>query len=291
MSDAPSLLLLGANGQLGQRLNRAFSHAGYEVTALDRAACDFATADQKAIEVKLRAVDPQLIINAVAYTAVDRAETEEVLATRINGEMPGLIARVAAAHHVPFIHFSTDYVFDGAAGTPYTEDAPVRPLGVYGRSKLAGEEAVHAAGGYVFRLQWVYGGAVANFFTTMTRLLHEKPELRVVADQLGAPSFAGHIAAATLQAAQKIGVQQLPPDIYHLTAGGYTSWHGFTCAIAEGIGSHARVIPITSEQYPTPAARPKDSRLDGSKLAAYGIAMPHWREGLAARIAEWKEEA
>jgi dTDP-4-dehydrorhamnose reductase len=286
---ASSVLLLGANGQLGWRLARSLSPAGYEVTALDRAACDLAIADQKAIEVKLRAVEPQLIINAAAYTAVDRAETETELAMRVNAHAPELLAKVAQAYGVPFIHFSTDYVFDGAAGKPYNEAVPPRPLGTYGRSKLAGEQAVYASGGYVFRLQWVYGGTAANFFTTMTKLLREKSELRVVADQLGAPSFAGHIAKAVTASLPLVIAKKLPADIYHLTAAGYTSWHGFTCAIAEGMGSQTRILPITTAEYPTSAARPQDTRLDCRKLAAYGINMPHWREGLAARLAEWKE--
>ena len=283
MSSARSVLLFGANGQLGRRLSVALTEQGYEVTALDRAACDFATVDAKKIEVLMRAVEPALVIIAAAYTEVDRAESQPELAARINGEVPGWIAQAARAHGAPCIHFSTDYVFDGARG-PYRPDAPTRPLNVYGTSKRQGEEAVRRESGYVFRLQWLVDTQGKNFLMTMRRLLAERPEISVVADQIGAPSTVPDVATAIVAAVPLILAGTLPPDIYHLTAGGYTSWHGFACAIADAIGSATRIIPITTAQYPLPATRPEDGRLDCSALAGYGIRMPHWRAGLLALL-------
>ncbi len=274
-------VLFGTNGQLGARLLSALEAAGYEVTGIDRARCDFASVTAKELAVIIRAVEPVLVINAVAYTAVDQAESEPELAMRINGEVPEMIAAACAEQQVPLMHFSTDYVFDGLGGAPFREDAPTHPLGVYAKSKLAGEQAVAAQGGYVFRLQWVYDVRGKNFFLTMRRLLAEREEVRVVADQLGAPSYAPHIANVLMDVMPKMLNQTLPPGIYHLAAAGHTSWHGFACTIAQSMGVATRVVPIVSAEYPTPAQRPKDGRLDCSTLASYGIAMPHWREGLA----------
>jgi len=282
------LLLFGANGQLGARLTTAFTDAGYEVTALDRAACDFATADAKKIDTILRAVDPAVIVNAAAYTAVDKAEQEQALAQRVNAEVPSLLAAAAQAQHVPLIHCSTDYVFDGGSA-PYAENAPKRPLNVYGESKRAGEEAVLQSGGYVFRLQWVYDRQGRNFYRTARKLLTERSELSIVADQIGAPSSARDIAGAMVDAAAAIRAGTLPPGAYHLAARGHTSWHGFACAIAALAQSKAVIAPITSAEYPLPAARPTDTRLDTSLLARHGITLPHWREGLKALMEEHPE--
>lgn len=275
------ILLFGSRGQLAFRLNETLIQAGFDVTAIDRAQCDFANTTPKQIATIIRAVEPQLVINAAAYTAVDNAESEPELAQRINGEAPAMVAEACAEAQIPLIHFSTDYVFDGALGEPYKEGAKTNPLCVYGKSKLAGEQAVTAAGGYVFRLQWVFDNRGKNFFFTMKKLMAERAELRVVADQLGSPSNAAHIAQAVTKAVPMIFSKSLPAGIYHLAAGGDTSWHGFALAIAQALGSTARVVPIVSAEYPTPAQRPKDGRLDTSKLASCGITMPHWREGLA----------
>lgn len=280
------ILLFGANGQLGYRLTEVLGDAGHEVTALDRAACDFAVVEPKQIEVALRAVEPEMIIIAAAYTAVDKAESEPELAARINAQVPEWIALAAQAHGVPCIHFSTDYVFEGIRGAPYREDAAVKPLNVYGETKLAGEQAVLAAGGHVFRLQWVVDHRGKNFVLTMQRALKEREELRVVADQFGSPSYAKQIAECVAQAVPMILAKSMPSGVYHLSAGGYTSWQGLTCAIAELTGSRARVVPITSAEYPLPATRPLNTRLDSSLLAAYGIQMPHWRAGIAALLSE-----
>lgn len=286
MIEATRIVLFGISGQVGSRLMTTLADAGYEVTGLDRRTLDFATATAKEIAVKLRAVEPHLVINAAAYTAVDGAEKEVALANRINAEIPEMIAHACAEQSVPMIHFSTDYVFDGLSGAPYAEDATPHPLNVYAQSKLGGEQAVRQHGGYVFRLQWVYAGTGKNFFLTMKKLLTEREEVRVVADQLGAPSHALHVAQAITQAAPNIISGEIPAGMYHLTSQGHTSWHGFACAIAQAMNSAARVVPIVTAQYPTPAIRPKDTRLDGSRLATVGIVMPHWREGIAIAMKE-----
>ncbi len=278
-----TILLFGANGQLGFRLNEALTKAGHDVTTLDRESCDFATVDTKQMETKLRAVEPDLIINAAAYTAVDKAESEQGLAHRINAEVPALIAKTAKG--TKFLHFSTDYVFDGVRGR-YNEDAATNPVSIYGASKLAGEEAVLAEGGHVFRLQWVYDSRGKNFLLTMKKLLAEKDALDVVADQVGAPSSASALATAITAAVPKLIAGDIALGVYHLAAGGYTSWHGFACAIGAAIGSKTRIRPITSAEYPLPANRPLDGRLFCTKLAVHGITMPHWRDGLAALLAE-----
>jgi dTDP-4-dehydrorhamnose reductase len=281
VSETPRIVLFGMNGQVGHRLMQTLADAGYEVTGIDRARCDFAVATAKDVAVIVRAVEPVAVINAAAYTAVDKAESEPELAQCINAQLPEYIAAACAEQHVPLIHFSTDYVFDGLGGAPYREDAPTHPLGGYAKTKLAGEQAVRAGGGHVFRLQWVFDARSKNFFLTMKQLLAERSELRVVADQLGAPSHALHVAQAVTQALPLVISGTLPPAIYHLASAGYTSWHGFACAIAVATHSTARVLPIVSAEYPTPAPRPKDGRLDISALAKHGIRMPHWRDGLA----------
>jgi dTDP-4-dehydrorhamnose reductase len=280
------IVLFGISGQLGSRLMTTLADAGYEVTGLDRRTLDFTTATAKEIAVKLRAVEPHLVINAAAYTAVDAAENEVALAQRINAEIPEIIAQTCAEQSVPMIHFSTDYVFDGARGAPYAEDATPHPLNAYAHSKLGGEQAVRQHGGYVFRLQWVYAGTGKNFFCTMKKLLSERDEVRVVADQLGAPSHALHVAQAITQAAPNIISGEIPAGIYHLTSQGHTSWHGFACAIAQALNSRACVVPIVTTEYPTPAIRPKDTRLDCSALASFGIRMPHWRDGISLAVKE-----
>ncbi len=271
-----NLLILGANGQVGRRLGALAGEQGH---AIGREALDFTNTDAPAIERLFEAYHPSHIINAVAYNAVDEAEQNEALAQKVNAETPKLLAEIAQRRGIPFVHFSSDYVFDGKHGN-YAETAPTNLLGAYARSKLAGEQAVLEAGGTVFRLQWVYDVLGTNFYLTMRRLLAERTTLNVVADQIGAPSFAGHIAQAVLQALD------VPLGLYHLTAGGHTSWHGFATAIGAAMGSQCTIAPITAKEYPTAATRPRDTRLDASKLAALGISMPHWREGLKEALHE-----
>lgn len=274
------VLLFGANGQVGSRLK---SLLGDACIALSRTDCDLTQLNEKQARALIESHEPDAIINAAAYTAVDAAESDEDAAMLVNATAPGILAH--AAGDIPFIHFSTDYVFDGTTG-PYTETAPCNPINRYGESKRRGEEQVRSAGGrsYVFRLQWVYDTRGTNFLRTMQRLMQERSVINVVADQFGAPTPAPAIARAMVQALPQIGQGTLPPGIYHMACAGHTSWHGFACAIAHHL--HPRttetIQPLTTAEYPTQAARAADTRLDCSALARHGIVLPHWRASLDA---------
>lgn len=293
-----TLLLLGANGQLGRELQYGLAPL-YNVVATTRTGmlpdgspCEMLDFKQpEMLAALLDRVSPQIVVNAAAYTAVDRAENERDAAWRTNAEAPDVIARWCATAAVPLVHYSTDYVFDGQGARPYREDDPTAPLGVYGASKLAGEEAIRAAGGrhLIFRTAWVYASHSTNFLRTMLRLSATSDNLRVVADQIGTPTPAGLIAGVTAQALQHPG--QLS-GTWHLTAGGQTSWHGFAEAIfaqAHERGVLQRVptvIPVSSAEYPTPARRPAWSVLDNAKLQHdFGIALPAWQEALSSVMA------
>lgn len=294
-----TVLLFGGNGQLGQELRRALAPLGTIVATTrsgalpDDTACETADFNEPASLVALLdRVRPDVVVNAAAYTAVDRAEEERDAAWRANAEAPGIIARWCAAAGVPLVHYSTDYVFDGQGTRPYREDDATAPLGVYGASKLAGEEAIRAAGGrhLIFRTAWVYASHSANFLRTMLRVGAERDVLRVVADQIGTPTPAALIADVTAQALQHAGGLS---GTWHLTAAGETSWHGFAEAIfAEAVsaGKLARapkVEAITTADYPTPARRPAYSHLDVSKLERdFGLMLPSWQEGLERVTAE-----
>lgn len=294
-----TVLLFGGNGQLGQELRRALAPLG-EVVATTRSgslpdgsACEVADFNAPAsLTALLDRVRPDVVVNAAAYTAVDRAEDDRDAAWRANAEAPGVIARWCAAAGVPMVHYSTDYVFDGQGTRPYREEDTTAPLGAYGGSKLDGEQAIRAAGGrhLIFRTAWVYAPHSANFLRTMLRVGAERDVLRVVADQVGTPTPAALIADVTAQALQHPGGLS---GTWHLTANGETSWHGFAEAIfAEAVaaGKLARapkVEAITTAEYPTPAKRPAYSGLDVSKLEAdFGIALPSWQDGLKRVIAE-----
>jgi dTDP-4-dehydrorhamnose reductase len=288
----PRILVTGGTGQVGWELVRALAPVG-EVAAPGRAALDLA--DPASIRRAFRAVAPALVVSAGAYTAVDRAEGEAELANAVNAVAPGVLAEEAARAAVPLVHFSTDYVFGGGKDAPYTENDPVEPLGVYGRTKRAGEEAVAAAGGahLVLRTGWVYGGRGHNFMRTMLRLARERDELRVVADQRGAPTWSRMLAEATaaIVAPFRSGDGWRIPagrwGVYHLSARGETTWHGFAEAIlaADPARSEQRargVVPISTAEYPTPAPRPRYSVLDSGRVErAFGVALPGWREQLA----------
>lgn len=293
-----TVLLFGGNGQLGQELQRALAPLGTLVattrsgTLPDGSACETADFNQpESLAALLDRVRPEVVVNAAAYTAVDRAEDDRDAAWRANAEAPGVIARWCAAAGVPLVHYSTDYVFDGQGTRPYREDDATAPLGVYGASKLAGEEAIRAAGGrhLIFRTAWVYAAHSANFLRTMLRVGAERDVLRVVADQVGTPTPAALIADVTAQALQHAGGLS---GTWHLTATGETSWHGFAEAIfteAVSAGKLARapkVEAITTADYPTPARRPAYSHLDVRKLESdFGIGLPNWQEGLKRVIA------
>ncbi|MEW6590720.1 MAG: dTDP-4-dehydrorhamnose reductase [Pseudomonadota bacterium] len=279
------ILLTGVNGQMGWELRRTLAPLG-EVIAADRKVLDLA--DTAHIRSQVAALAPDLIVNPAAYTAVDQAESEPALAYAINAAAPGELA----ACGVPLVHFSTDYVFDGRKGDAYTEaDAP-NPLGVYGASKRAGEDAVAQAGTphLILRTSWVYGLRGRNFLLTMQRLARERETLSVVDDQFGAPTWSRLVAEATaLVVARWLGRGDLAADagVYHLTCSGRTSWHGFAAAILADLTGRgetrlARLGAIPTSGYPTPAARPANSTLDCSKLAAtFGVRLPDWDAALA----------
>ena len=252
----------------------------------------------QAIPSALDRLVPDIIVNPAAYTAVDKAEDEPELAMRVNAQAPGIIARWAAARHVPLIHFSTDYVFDGSGERAWREDDSPHPLSAYGASKLAGENEVRAAGGtcLIVRTSWVYAAAGKNFLRTIARLARERAELRIVADQTGGPTSAALIAD-TIARILSDGIESLRArclqsgGIVHVAAAGETSWHGFACAIVEGLRERGvklaveRVAPISTDQYPTKARRPLNSRLDLTRLqSVFGITPPHWREALSLEL-------
>ncbi len=269
------ILATGANGQVGSVLGRS-------VRAIDLDVFDLATGDPGPL---LDAYKPTAVINAGAFTGVDRAESERDLAFAVNATGAGRLAEACAARGIRMIQISTDYVFDGATTRDYVEDDATHPLNVYGASKLEGERLVRAAGGTVMRTSWVFSSTGANFVKTIVRLALERPELRIVADQHGCPTHAAEVARMAL-----LLVDQ-PPGIYHACGDGPTTWHGFAEAIvAEARKSKPlaceRVVPIATADYPTPAARPLRSILDTHKLRALGIVPAPWRDGLAQSIAE-----
>ena len=289
------ILLLGGNGQVGRELRRSLAPLGEVIVATRDGVDADEVADFDApatLESLVTRLAPDVVVNAVAYTAVDRAETDAEAAFRANAEAPAALARACAAAGALLVHYSTDYVFDGTGTRPYREDDATAPLGVYGASKLAGEQAIRTSGARhaILRTAWVYAAHGKNFLLTMLRLGAERSELRVVADQIGAPTPAAWIADATA-ALLRHGVAA--SGTWHLVAAGQTSWHGFAQAIfeeAHAAGLLARlpdVQPIATSEYPTLARRPAYSVLDTGTLAAdFGIAPPHWRDGLRAVIAE-----
>ena len=285
------LLVTGNEGQLVRSLIERAPHAGVEIVALGRPALDLA--EPESLARALEAVAFDALVNAAAYTAVDTAESEEALATRINGESPGVLAGLAKARGVPFLQVSTEYVFDGDGERPYREDDPVGPVGAYGRSKLAGERAALAANSHatVLRTAWVYSPFGGNFVKTMLRLGETREEISVVADQHGNPSFAPDLADAILAIASQCGTRAgFGAGIYHMTGSGEAVWADLAEAIfaeAERFGRKpVRVKRIASADYPTPAKRPKNSRLDNGRLRdVFGVTLPDWRESTRACVA------
>ncbi|MEL3892201.1 dTDP-4-dehydrorhamnose reductase [Ferrovibrio sp. MS7] len=285
------ILVTGALGQVGQELQR---HAvGRDAVFVDRAALDIT--DAAAVARCVAELKPRVVINAAAYTAVDKAETERELAFAVNGEAPGHLALACAETGAALLHLSTDYVFDGSGTKAWREDDPVMPLSVYGASKLAGEQAVRAAlpRHLILRTAWVVSPFRSNFVKTMLRLAAERDELRVVADQFGGPTMAADIAAACWRLADRIATSHDPAQfgIFHFAGQPHVSWHDFACAIiaesARHGGRQPKVTAITSAEYPLPAPRPANSRLDGAKLErVHGISVPDWRRSLATLVDE-----
>lgn len=279
------ILVCGRNGQVAQALQGALAGLG-EVTMMGRDRLDLAHPEQ--LRTPLRQLAPDLIINAAAYTAVDQAESEPALAHAINAHAPQVLAEEAKSLGALLIHYSTDYVFDGCKATPYTEDDAPHPLGVYGSSKLAGEQAIRQVGAehLILRTSWVYSLQGRNFLLTMQRLLQEREQLNVVDDQIGAPTWASTIASSTRLLIDRWQQGHAGAwGTYHLAAQGATSWFGFAQAIAEQLKARglpcARLLPIPSSDYPTPVKRPLNSRLDCSRLAQqWHVSQPHWRDAL-----------
>lgn len=288
------VLVFGRAGQLAQELARAALPEGWSVRTIGRAECDIA--DGGAVARAVAAQAPRLIVNAAAYTNVDGAESDKAGAYAVNRDGARHIADAAAAAAVPLVHISTDYVFDGGGRAPYREDDPKGPLGVYGRSKLAGEEAVRAAHGrhLILRTSWVYSPFGHNFVRTMLRLAATRPELGVVADQTGCPTAAGDLARAILAIGPELAGAACADGIwgtYHLCGAGETTWHELAAAIfgtaaARGLPVPA-LKPITTADYPTPAARPRYSVLDcGRFRETFGVSLPPWRRSLETCLGE-----
>ncbi|QYK42470.1 MAG: dTDP-4-dehydrorhamnose reductase [Paracoccaceae bacterium] len=274
------LLVFGRTGQVATELARRMP-VGLSATFLGRDAADLSDPAACAAAVAASRVDA--VINAAAWTAVDKAEAEETAATVVNGAAPGAMARACADQGVPFLHVSTDYVFDGAGDTPFMPDHPVAPLGAYGRSKLAGEQAVRAAGGahLILRTSWVFSAHGANFVKTMLRLGRERDMLRVVADQVGGPTPAAAIADALITAARAMAAGAAG-GTHHFSGAPDVSWADFARAIMAESGLACRIEDIPASAYPTPARRPANSRMDcGSLHQAFGIDRPDWRQWLA----------
>lgn len=291
MSVRPSILLTGANGQVGWELRRTLSCLG-EVVALDSRAMNLA--DANAVRQKVREIAPLIIVNPAAHTAVDKAETEVELARAVNAVAPGVLAEEAARLDALLVHYSTDYVFNGSGTTPWRENDACDPLNVYGATKLEGERAIQASGcrHLIFRTSWVYGARGSNFLLTMRRLMRERPELKIVADQIGAPTWCRDLAEATaLVLSQLRGADQTAPwGVYHMSNGGETSWHGFAETIQALDGMAARLLPIPSSDYPTPAQRPLNSRLNNDRLEqTFGLRLQDWRAALALCVDEMSQ--
>lgn len=293
------ILVAGAQGQLARALvDTARAHDGLDVIALGRPRLDLL--DEAAIAEAFAAIQPDLVVNAAAYTAVDKAESDADAAFALNRDGAAALAAAANRHACPIIHASTDYVFDGAKGEPYVETDPVNPASVYGRSKLEGEIAVMAANPrhLIVRTAWLYAPYGQNFLRTMVRLARERSQLRVVGDQRGTPTYVPHLAEAILAIAAQLGSGRRPGDawgIYHAAAAGETSWAGFAAEIVRVSAQHGvpavPVLPIATAGYPTPAARPANSRLDCSKLQrTFGVRLPRWQQGVRECVAHLARE-
>ncbi|MEO0983318.1 MAG: dTDP-4-dehydrorhamnose reductase [Pseudomonadota bacterium] len=288
------ILVAGSTGQVARALvERAAAHS-CDVAAIGRPELDLA--EPSTLSAAIKTVAPDIVINAAAYTAVDQAETEPEAAAAINTAGPAALAAATRSAGAPLLHISTDYVYDGASDRPYREDNPTAPLGVYGRTKLVGDEAVLAAGGYVFRTAWVYSPFGKNFVKTMLRLAETRDEVGVVYDQIGNPTSALDIADGLLTAAAKIRADAPPAGVYHLAATGHTSWAGVAETVFDesrrADGPVAAVKRITTAEYPTPTKRPANSRLDTSKLErAFGVVLPAWEPSLRACVSRLIKES
>ena len=291
------ILLLGKNGQVGWELQRSLAPLG-ELVALDRHPLEGLSGDLSeldALRATIRKVGPDIIVNAAAYTAVDKAESETELADRVNGEASRVMAQEAASLDAWLIHYSTDYVFSGEGSTPWQESDAVAPVNHYGASKLAGEQAIAASGckHLIFRTSWVYGARGNNFAKTMLRLAKDRESLGVIADQVGAPTGADLIADVTALAIQQVVHRPALSGIYHLAAAGEVSWHGYASLVIGFAKAHGEelavtaVNPIDTTAYPTPARRPLNSRLNTQKLRDnFSLHLPDWQSGVTRMLRE-----
>ncbi len=288
------IVLFGKNGQVGWELQRALAPLG-QVFAFDSTQADFTQPDQ--VVDHLRSIQPDVVVNAAAYTAVDKAESDIERARLVNATTPEAVARWAAEHGALFVHYSTDYVFDGSGTDARAEDSATAPLSVYGQTKLEGEQAIAASGckHLVFRTSWVYAAKGGNFARTMLRLAAERDQLKVIADQIGAPTGADLIADVTAHALRQTWRQPELGGVYHLVASGQTSWWAYACWVIEWArqqGAAVRVAPeavvaIPTSDYPTPARRPLNSRLSTAKLqSTFGLIMPDWKQGVERMLTE-----
>jgi len=289
------ILVTGVTGQIGKALTKRLCRLG-DVVLADRSVLNLA--EPSTLPEALDRLSPDLIVNPAAYTAVDRAEDERELAFIVNGEAPGVIARWASRMQIPLVHFSTDYVFDGQGETPWHEDGPPAPLSAYGASKLAGEEAVRAGNGphLIVRTSWVYAATGANFLRTIARLARQRTELKIVADQIGAPTsgrviadaIAGILAADSTNLPQRFARAN---GLVNIAASGETSWHGFAVRIVDGLRARGiklavqSIAPLRTEEFPTRAKRPHNSRLDLTRLnEAFGLITPSWADSLELEL-------
>jgi dTDP-4-dehydrorhamnose reductase len=304
------ILLIGKNGQIGRELHRLLPRLG-DLVALDRQGLDLTKADD--IRRAIRSIRPGIIVNAAAYTAVDQAESDLATARVVNAEAPRVIAVEARAADAVLVHYSTDYVFDGAKRTPYVEEDLPNPINVYGRTKLEGEVAIQEEGvpHLIFRTEWVYATEGRNFLLTILRLAGEREELRIVRDQIGAPTASEEIAKATVRILEQVcdranGIRSFSEvsGVYHMTAAGETTWFGFANAILEQVRSAPRVgwlqratgqrplithrvVPVTTDEYPTPARRPPYSILSNARLIhTFGLSLPDWKSQLACLMGQ-----
>ena len=283
------ILLIGANGQVGWELRRTLATLGDVIPASleGEYGPTIDLLDPASLARLVQDTSPDAVVNAAAYTAVDKAETDRAIAQRINADAVGELGAMLAERGTPIVHYSTDFVFSGNLDRPYREDDAPGPLNVYGETKLAGEQALLSSGAHVliFRTSWVYGIRGANFLLTMLRLLKERDELRIVDDQIGSPTWSRMLASATALVLYRVLRGELDLEkvggLYHLTGSGQVSWYGFASAILENAGLDANLIPIPSSEYPAPARRPLYSVLDnGLFQETFGLAMPDWRLSL-----------
>lgn len=280
------ILVFGKTGQVATELQRQAN-----VLALGRDSVDLA--DPSACDAAIRAHMPKMVINAAAYTAVDAAEDNKALADIVNGDAPGIMAETCAQLNIPFVHISTDYVFDGDGSDPFTPDHPTAPLGAYGASKLRGEQLVRAANGThaILRTSWVFSAHGQNFVKTMRRLGASHPRLTIVADQIGGPTAAHDIANACLAIATQLTVEPGKSGTYHFSGGPDVSWADFARAIFAGSNLSPEVVDIPTSDYPTPAKRPANSRLDCASLAVFNISKPDWRLALTHVLNELETQS